>query len=196
LKKVEIRLPRLPLGSSEPSVSAFLAHWARVGGAAELPVWDAVDAMRAIPKLIPWMVMLEVRTPPELRLRVAGSAMGDFVGMELTGRDLLELTSPELRALRHGHMAAIVGTPCGAQATFKVRGRSGLVASGEMLILPARNRGSGEVVALMLVAFNAEREVGADTDPVFPMADKVAYIDLGFGLPPRDDKPNVVWSGD
>lgn len=187
---------RLPLGASEPAISAFLDHWTRVRGTADLPVWDAVEAMRAIPRLIPWISLFEVRTPPALHLRVAGSAMGEFVGMEMTGRDLLDVTPPELRALRYAHMAAIVGTPCGGQATFKMRGRSGLVAGGELLVLPARHRGSGAVVGVMLVTLNSEREAGADTDPTFPMADKVGYVDIGFGLPPRDDKPNVVWPED
>ncbi|MDP7547703.1 MAG: PAS domain-containing protein, partial [Alphaproteobacteria bacterium] len=47
-----------------------------------------------IKEILPWITLIEVFSESEIIFRLAGTMVREIMGVELTGRDLLELTEP------------------------------------------------------------------------------------------------------
>lgn len=60
------------------------------------------------------LALLEIVDPETIRFRVAGGRLRDYTGVELTGRNLAELTPLEHWPTRRHRYQSIIGTPCGA----------------------------------------------------------------------------------
>jgi hypothetical protein len=167
----------------------FLDFWNGLPRDGAIPEFDPLRAMRRIPKLIPHLSLLEVRTPAAIVFRVASSAVRAHMGHEMTGRDLLSVTPADLRSVRYGRYRNVVDRPCGLLAHDRDAHRWGYFTQIDTLLLPVRRQGHD---AAMLLAFTtdggvlaAEQTDGWDV----PLPTETDYVDLGFGVPAAEPEP-------
>ncbi|MBT5895489.1 MAG: PAS domain-containing protein, partial [Rhodospirillaceae bacterium] len=64
--------------------------------------------------ILPYVCLVDVISETEIIFRLAGTMMREIIGVELTGRNLLELTEPEYRAKRGARTMQNATLPCGA----------------------------------------------------------------------------------
>lgn len=79
-----------------------------------LPLKAEAD-LRDIARILPWVGLLEVLSPDHVRMRVAGTALREVYGVEMTGRNLKEISAPETWRVRSARCVELVTRPCGSR---------------------------------------------------------------------------------
>jgi hypothetical protein len=176
-------IPALPFEPGDANVTIFLAYWATCCRYRGLPVWDLADALRTIPALMPAVMVVEIASPASLPIRYAGSATRDYSGFEPTGMDLLDLTEHASRQLRFGRFSRQTSRKCGSQVLAPVQTRRGDVVINDAIWLPYRRTAASEAMLVGYLGLRERQLADNDVRPVTPMAQRFAYIDLGFGVP-------------
>src|SRR3546814_6108948 len=77
-----------------------------------LPLKPALDPT-AIPRLLPRVVLHDLRHPRRSILRLVGNGMAEQYGFDPTGRDYLDLVATEQRDSALDKLRKIVAPPCG-----------------------------------------------------------------------------------
>jgi hypothetical protein len=176
---------QLPHRFDSAALNDVWAYWRslpRDGGI--VPEWDIVPAARRFPRLIRFISLVEVRAaPPALVFRVGGSALGERLGLELTGRDVFEITTPEEREVRYARYLAVATWPCALQNRGRMTGASGLEVGYEALFLPVRKPGAANPLVLAALIEKPAPDPIHDTIREIPAADLRVYVDIGAGLP-------------
>jgi hypothetical protein len=149
--------------------------------------------LRTIPTLMRAIMMVDVASPIALPIRYAGGAARDYVGFEATGMDLLDLTESASRELRFTRFQRQVSHPCGSQALTPLRTSRGAMVLNDAIWLPYRRRSSGDVVLIGYLGLRLQRLSEGNVDPVMPLAQRFAYVDLGHGLPDPSLDPSAEW---
>lgn len=163
----------------------LLRAWDRWRGTQLLPS-RADMRMEEIVKLLPNVVLLEVRGPRDIVYRLVGTEISAAIGIELTGRSFLEAAPPEARALRAARINHVVSRPCAAVMHGTQLAVSGLAFAVESIVLPVRPAEAGAPMqALGLVALLpgatppsqvSEAEAGR-------LAETYRFVDIGAGVP-------------
>jgi hypothetical protein len=162
---------------------AFRAFWERHRRPRALPVFDVIDAMREIGPLIRNTCLVEVRDDPALIFRVAGGAIHEHTGHELTGKDFLLYTPEEMRATRFAIYRNVVDQPCGMTARHPQANLFGAFGCLYALILPVTRPGYTRPMVLGVWMDDGQvAEVQTDGAEM-TVAPEFAYIDIGFGMP-------------
>jgi hypothetical protein len=104
---------RLLAAVREPKSKRFIGAWLRWRGTRPLPVRSTLD-LGDVKPLLSLVMLTEVRSPDEILVRVAGTQLGEYLGFEMTGQNLLKLTPPADRPIRRYRFAQLAGMPCGA----------------------------------------------------------------------------------
>ncbi len=157
------------------------AYWQslRDGGLPQHRCWDPIH----IPKLTPNILILELDPEDKFVYRFAGTAVCDFVGVELTGRRMGDFfPSAEAFATTDNMQRAMLSTPCGQLSSYLVRSASGRECIAEILILPMAGP---EGVADRLLVYMAWSETQGFGEAVPIVSDNLEaeWIDLGWGVP-------------
>lgn len=176
---------QLPHRFETAALADIWAHWRDLPRADGLvPEWDIVPAARRFPRLVRFISLIEVRTtPPGLVFRVGGSALCARLGIELTGRDVFEITSPAERDRRHARYSAIASWPCALQNRGRMTGSGGVRVAYEALFLPVRRPGTAHPLVLAALVELAAPDPVHETVHEIPAADLAVYVDIGAGLP-------------
>ncbi|SPJ22311.1 PAS domain-containing protein [Palleronia abyssalis] len=119
---------------------ALLAYWNEIGGALDVPGRDAIDPAR-ISGLLGEIVLIERIAPRQAKIRLAGQAIGNAVGIEPRGMPMTSLISTASRGALEDAMEALFDRPsmvelelAGPKTPFRRR------MHGELLLLPLRDR--------------------------------------------------------
>ena len=163
----------------------LLSAWQNWRGAELLPSRENLR-LTDVTALMPFLIILEICTPDVFTVRLAGTAISAAIGGELTGKNYLDLTTPDLRPLRSARVWRQAQQPCGS-VILNVHGRGlGNEYRMEVLSLPVRPvEASRPLQFLSIVALvdpGALRAHEIETK-VAEMADEFAYLDLGAGVP-------------
>ena len=134
--------------------------------------------------LQPGMLILDILSPEDVSVRLAGTAVVEAVG-ELTGTDAAAVYSPEARKIMIGRSWTAVNHPCGYIHTRVYRNVDGLKLVSPGMGLPIRT--SNPDLKTVMV-FNDEARIGdpiglADDDGVVQTHGKVQWLDIGAGTP-------------
>lgn len=92
---------------------------------------------RGIADLLDCTLLLERIAPGQVRIRLAGMALCDLMGMDLRGMPLSALMLPEARPALSAHLDQVFGAP--AIGAFRLEGERGMMRaplSAELLVLP------------------------------------------------------------
>ncbi len=139
-----------------------------------------------IKEILPWITLIEVFSDSEIIFRLAGTMVREIMGVELTGRDLLELTEPGHRRARGVRTAQTAHQPCGALWVWKVAFENEHRRPTENLSLPLLPNEDGRPTQLLNVfgmidasdpprAINHLQQLASSTQH--------SFIDIGAGVP-------------
>ncbi len=178
------RLGNLPerLG---PVARRFVDYWLTLPKDACVPARAALDPA-AIREILPFFLLWELKDAAEARWRLVGSGIRDWLGRELTGRDVLEMYDEATRPKAFMAGLAMGAQPCGAWGLAMLHSPRGYDFLVEVICLPLRDR-AGRVT---LFANTMERvEDRRFFDAVAAAGARMVsfvehrFIDVGAGLP-------------
>ena len=171
-----------------PGNRAFAEAWLGWRGDRLVPRRADLD-LASIRKMLPMVLMIEVISPTEAPIRVAGTRLREFTGYELTGINYIELAPPQRRDIRGHRTWESACQPCGTHLIYHHRYRSGLVAKAEVLSLPIEpTEGGGKRLMLSHIAPMAflDRAMDEAASMAVEIGDPFAYVDVGAGVPASD----------
>ncbi len=176
---------RLIASVREARSKRFITAWLRWRGTRALPLRSALDLADVKP-LLALVMLTEVRGPDEVLVRLAGSQLGEYLGYELTGRNLLAFTVPADRPLRSYRFLQMSGMPCGSVFEHQHVMPSGRVLPSEVVILPIDPDEPGKPRVLMhsFAPLRARFKPGRGPDgQEIPIGHLFRFLDVGFGMP-------------
>lgn len=162
---------------------AFEAAWDQAREDGAIPLRSAIGLKR-FAKFARWFAIIEPdRAKPALPFRLVGSGFFDFLGVDLTGADYLDLADPAIRQPAYDYVTACLAHPCGLWQRTPVLTSSGGMILYEYTILPiSKTSGDADHIAVYV-----------DIDPkvmeAAPIVDRVEHstvwqwIDIGLGVP-------------
>jgi len=119
---------------------ALLLYWNEIGGALDVPARDAIDPAR-ISSILGEVILIERIAPRQAKIRLAGQAIGNAVGIEPRGMPMTSLISSASRDALEDAVEALFDRPsmvelelAGPKTPFRKR------MQGELLLLPLRDR--------------------------------------------------------
>lgn len=174
---------------SEPA-ARLLDYWDRLRGDRLMPQRSGLDPAE-LKAILPYLTILEVRARDTLIYRLAGTAIRDMVGTELTNRNLLDFTPSTSRAVRSWRHWTIATLPCGAFYHLPLTYSGGAVNMHEGLLLPmAPDRaGSPPLLLGVLTPIQGNHWLNQNAAPLFDIAPDINFVDIGAGIPDRKDPP-------
>jgi hypothetical protein len=131
-------------------------------------------------------VMVERRDPGKFTWRLAGSAIRELSGVELTGTDALAARDPAQRAKGLAAYNAQLDTPCGSWGIVILQSAAGNRVPTEVMVFPLRaDDGSLRFLANTVDPSAAAWQPGQrkSTDMKLLSWPEHRFIDIGFGLP-------------
>jgi hypothetical protein len=165
----------------------FLDAWLKWRGSRTLPQRSAMD-LRDISGFINRVILFEIAGPDEVLVRVAGTAMRDLVGAEMTGKNFKQFSTAADWATRSYRFMAMASTPCGSCMTLRDLLPNGRAVVYEIVQLPidADDRGK----ARQLIASNVPVDhYFTDPNPhdgrLVPSPVDDHFVDIGAGAPER-----------
>jgi len=142
-------------------------------------LWDPIK----IPQLMPSILILATNADNDFFYRFAGTAVCDFVGVELTGLLMTGFfPSAEAYAAVDNMHRALLAVPCGQLASYLLRSTSGRESIFEIVILPIC--GADGVPDRLVVCMSILEEYGfGEAAPEVSHNLSAEWIDLGSGVP-------------
>lgn len=177
----------LPFDHLTPETIRFAEAWSRWRGGRMLPRRSDMR-LPEIKHLLPLVSLLEVRGPTDVVFRVAGSRMRDYLGMDLTGCNYIDLAPEPFRPIRTWRVQQEVTWPCGALFIYPHRYPSGYVAPAEVVSLPVDDGRPGRPPMLLSLVTPMTNRLEDPPEPgkrEVQFAVEFAFIDLGAGIPDR-----------
>jgi hypothetical protein len=165
---------------ADPVLSALWRYWDEKRMARVMPRRCDLDPPLEIPRLLPHLLLVE-RAEGRFRWRLAGTAVVDAYGQELTGRFIDEVISAARRDAAHRHYAAVFETarPIFVRNRYISRNTTEFVVS--RIILPLAGGDEDAVYLLLLAqtfqlgsAYRAQLSTGFVIDTKF---DQIEFLD-------------------
>jgi hypothetical protein len=165
----------------------FIAAWLGWRGAGRnLPKRSAVE-LEDIKHLLGRVVLLEIISGDDIRIKVAGSQLREHANFEATGKNFADITPPEQWPTRRWHLTEMATRPCGgALITRDTQTLTGEGVSFEAVTLPVEpERPAGPRLLMSNVAvLGGIYEPAAKHRPqIIRLADEFRFLDLGAGIP-------------
>ena len=174
------------LGSTTKICQQLATAWAAWRGDKIMPA-RADMQLEDIVEILPWITIVDVISETELTFRLAGTMIREVMGIELTGRNLLEITEPEYQAARGAGIVQIAHKPCGVVWIWNIAFQNQDYRPAEILSLPVRSNKAGQPVQLLSVmGLLGRSEMLRAMDHLQQLApsELASFIDIGAGIPP------------
>ena len=170
---------------TSPECRAFAEAWQRWRGVELVPRRAAVR-IEEISKLLPLVSLVELISPDLARVRLAGTALCEAMGVELSGLNYFEMTEPEDRALRVARTMPLSEHPCASHYMHPLAYQSGRTIPTEGLslpVLPDDSSAPPQFFAIWCALEDMHLE-GTTVEPnKVPMAEGFQFVDIGAGIP-------------
>jgi hypothetical protein len=153
------------------------------GGA--IPLKSRLDPT-AIPKLLPRVLLHDLRTPGRAILRLVGTGLVEQYGFDPTGEDYSKYVDPERWPSALGELVKVASHPCGMRVLTEHVHAGGAVHNNEAVGLPLEaDDGSRRFLMFVDEILAAPKFIDPRRKPV----ERVRvlqrdYIDIGRGIPP------------
>src|SRR5258708_3450529 len=164
----------------------LLTCWSRLPARGCVPDRKSFDPM-AIARILPVVSVLERVGTDEWRFRLVGTEIERRWARTITGRDCLEIVSPDAARIMRREFKEIVEQPCGSWSRRRVELVSGRLAAIETLRLPLRAN-DGTISLILSCSGELSGAAAAGTDPLreIIMISEQEYFDIGAGCPATD----------
>lgn len=148
------------------------------------PLKSALDPL-AIPKLLPRVLLHDLRQPGRAILRLVGTGLVAQYGFDPTGHDYKRYVDPERWPSALGELVKVATHPCGMRVLTEHIHTGGEVHENEAVGLPLEaDDGSGRFLLFVDEIVTAPRNINARRQPVERLVVKRRdYIDIGAGVP-------------
>jgi hypothetical protein len=170
---------------NNPDCLPFVSAWLRWRGEALVPNRADVD-LNLIKRELAMVSLFELKSPDEIIIRVAGSGLTPFKGVDLTGMNLAELTPKADWPVRRYRMQSMVRHPCGGALMHEVRTRDKLLHAVAMVALPLLPAVPSGLPQLLVLTVRTDQPGVAPTEAygaAMPIPDVFSFIDIGAGTP-------------
>ncbi|HVJ51911.1 MAG TPA: PAS domain-containing protein [Aliidongia sp.] len=170
---------------------ALLTYWDGLRGDRIRPERREIDP-GAIKSILPFIYILEAASHGEVRFRLAGTALRDLFGFELSGRNHIELAPPAHRRLRSYRMWTHMHHPCGACYSRRVPFSTGIREFCHGILLPlASDHADGPPLAIAIEVPEAgPRWLNPAASALLQAVEDFAYFDIGAGVPDKAEPPD------
>jgi hypothetical protein len=163
----------------------FTDYWLSLPKIELVPMRAHVDPV-AIREILPNFLMWDLNRGHDAKFRLVGSAIRDWFGRELTGRDVLEIHADAARPKAVAAGLAMGAQPCGAWGLMALNSPQGYDFLVEVMCLPLRDReGRTALFANTMERVQDRRFFDAMAAAGARMINFVEhrFIDIGAGLP-------------
>ncbi len=169
---------------------SLLHHWDALRGDRLMPYRSELDPGR-LKRALPYLVIFELRSPDQFVFRLAGTAVRDMLGVELTGRNLFDFTPDAIRRTRSWRFWASATHPCGNSYEIPVAAPSGNARLHEGISLPLQpDRADAPPQLLGLFApIQGEPWLSRERVQQLEIASRFNFIDIGAGVPATTTAP-------
>ena len=130
-------------------------YWERLRKGRIAPYRAELDP-RQFEDALEYMFILEQLNPSQLRVRLAGMALCEMMGMEVRGMPPEAFMSADHRSAFSSHISAVLTGPSVVELDLKATAHDGQTTTGQMLLLPLRSD-FGEVTRVLGCVLTAER---------------------------------------
>jgi len=165
--------------------AAWAAYWLALPKTGGVPMKRDLDPGR-MRSFVANFVIVERHDPGRFTWRLAGSAIRELSGIELTGQDGLISRDDEQREKGMIAYNAQLDTPCASWGVVMLRSASGNLVPTEVMVFPLR----GDDGTLRFLANTVEpsaRDMISGGVPMMEMKllawPEHRFVDIGFGLP-------------
>ncbi len=182
----------IDLDTEHEAAANFADYWASLPRRDLVPARADFDPI-AVPRLLPTFVIHELIAPDDIRIRLAGTAIREHYGVEITGRNYLDFVPEERRAMASRAIHLVCERPCGMLARITSSTESGALMINESLALPLRD----DAGRCRLVYYQSNtrpqvaREPGDDPLRLHETVRRRFY-DIGAGVPDYRDEADLV----
>ena len=162
--------------------------WKRWRNTDLVPIRPSVH-IEEIPKLLPFISVLDVLSRDVVKFRLVGTAFYAATGHELTGRNFINLTAPERREQRKTRVEHMIARPCGSYAVYSMVHTTARVVPTEVLSLPVFQKDVDAPPQIFAVSVPMEKLGKNKFDPnrnKLPASDVFQFVDIGAGIPEID----------
>ena len=90
----------------------LVQSWRRWRGDRTVPLKAAMD-LRDVREFLPWLGLLDLGDADTVRARLAGTALLQVYGSDMTGKNLKDITRPEDWPRRNARCRSLASQPCG-----------------------------------------------------------------------------------
>ncbi|MDE0945049.1 MAG: PAS domain-containing protein [Alphaproteobacteria bacterium] len=163
----------------------FADAWQRWRGDDLVPRRSSIR-IEEISKLLHLVSVIEVISTDMAKFRLAGTALCEAMGIELTGLNYFDFTTVEERGPRVARTCQLVSQPCGSHFLFPIMYRSGRVVPTEVVsfpVLPDEPDAPPQLFALSMALEEMRLEGPAAQPRQLPLAEGFQFIDIGAGIP-------------
>ncbi len=139
-----------------------------------------------ITDILPWISVADVISESEITIRLAGTMIREVLGVELTGRNLLDLTEPEHRPARGARSVQLTTQPCGAIWVWNLAFADQNSRPSENLSLPMLPNQAGRPMQMLNVfgmLSTKEPPLAINRDQQVAPSVQHTFIDIGAGIP-------------
>ncbi|MBO0334458.1 PAS domain-containing protein [Sneathiella sp. CAU 1612] len=162
-----------------PDAKEFAYYWRSLDRDRVVPRRSSFDPTRISP-LLPGIAIYEVKSRDEIIYRLAGTAVVDHFGMEVTGMNFLDFWEGDRRQLAADSMFKCISTPCGMFTRLIGVSRNGRVETSVAVGFPLLDQ---EEVCNRLVFYstgfnNAEYRAPGEDQIKTLRADQTVFIQL------------------
>lgn len=164
-----------------PILADLWRYWQRKRANRPLPNRADIDPME-IPTVLPYVLLVERSDEARFRFRLAGTAVVEAYGMELTGRHVDEVFPPSRRVLAEQHYAMVYQSGRPITAVNRYTNSRGVEHVASRLILPLAGGAGQPAVQLLLIGqtctYDRMLPNGLGLDSVIDaVRDNVRFID-------------------
>jgi hypothetical protein len=128
--------------------------------------------------ILPRVVLLELRSEKEIRIRLGGTCLTNKVGHELAGLNWLDLIAPEYRQARAAAYGRMIAERSGLRAEMRYPSTMGEDFVLECLVLPLTPVQSDEPPHAIGVIASLSRPGGARPLPFLQGSEEIALLPL------------------
>ncbi|MDX2144060.1 MAG: hypothetical protein SFV19_11940 [Rhodospirillaceae bacterium] len=174
------------VGTAVPA-QKFVAHWKSLPKDGLLPNLSAF-LNAPDPELQPFVIILDVLSEHDVRIRLIGTGLVQLVGRELTKTNSLDLYAAHLKKRVGAGCVTMVTQPCGQVTERLISTAGGIIHTATSVALPIAVKGNH---LGSLVAYSNSREPVATGDAMITVHEILAteWIDVGAGIPPKSLQP-------
>lgn len=121
-----------------PTLRVFADHWTALPKSGHVP--DRRDFRpEKLGGALPHMIIHELISPTDIRLRLVGSDIARAYDEEITGRNYLDMVAPERREAASRPFVLACTHPCGMYTRMRSVAWRGLIMNRESLDFPVRD---------------------------------------------------------